>query len=346
MMRPLTIDVAPTGCLHAPRPRGRFRLLFIVVSTLTCGLAGCADRNLAMRRQFAELEAAARPLLEMDPDANWTVCYNRLLDFGLTSVDYLLRQPVMQRPAAPDDVRVMLHTSLLRLLASPATVPRLSVNCFETSLDILHLDLKVRGRRLGDVCLPPTRFPTAWHDLYPTDFNHNLAAEIDLERDRQTMIRWWQAHRTDAVTLLARRPLRPRAKHLWALLSRRYADVWTYELRPSVYLCGLPPTGAALLWSRTQDYNLVRAACIWLGTSDSPSVQRQLIELVVHPSQVVAHNARFALAHNLDPRIRDLLNRHREAARPSIPDSGAPWSQTDVALSACRLAASRPGACH
>ena len=57
----------------------------------------------------------------MDPDANWTACFNQLVELGPASVSYLARCPLMRRRAAPDDLGVALHTSLLRLLAGVET---------------------------------------------------------------------------------------------------------------------------------------------------------------------------------------------------------------------------------
>lgn len=285
---------------------------------LGCTLVGCAAPLPARVARLREVETAARPLLEMWPDANWTACYNRLLELGPTSIDYLVSRPIMRRRAAPDDLRVMLHTSLLRLLAEPGAAPRLSVSCFETTLDVLHFNPKVRGRPLGQVCLPTARLPQAWHDLYPADFNHALAADVDVETDRRIMLRWWRARR-GAATTLVRRPLRPRPDYLWAVLSRRFADVWTYQARPEVWRCSWPPGRSALFRGTSYDYNLVRAVCIWLGSSDLPGTQDRLIELVAHPSEIVAYNARFALQHSRDPRIREVLERYKEPRDPAPP---------------------------
>jgi hypothetical protein len=281
-------------------------------------VAGCAAPGLSRAGRQSDAAAAARPLVELWPDANWTDCYNRLIELGPASVDYLIARPSMRRAAAPDALRVMLHTSLLRLLADPATAPRLSVNCYETTLDVLHFNPKVRGRALGTVRMPREHAPVAWHDLYPVDFDQALAGEIDVEADRRTMLSWWRARRAEPATAFARRRLHPRNEHLWPVLSRRYADVWTYEARPGVFLCSWPPGRAALLRGVTYDYNLVRAASIWLGMSELPDARDKLIELVAHPSDVVAHNARFALRHSGDPRIREVLERYKQ------PDAGSP----------------------
>jgi len=286
---------------------------------LGCALVGCVASPSMRLTRLREVEAAAQPLLEMQPDANWTACYNRLLELGPASVEYVVSRPVMQQVAAPDDLRVMLHTSLLRLLANRRMAPRLSVNSFETTLDVLHFNPKVRGRALGEVRMPAARMPTAWHDLYPADFNQALADEIDVEGDRRIMLGWWRARGGEVPTSLAQRRLRPRADHLWAVLSRRYADVWTYEAQPEVFLCSQRPGRAALFRGVTYDYNLVRAVCIWLGASELPGTQEKLIELVAHPSEVVAYNACFALRHSSDPRIREVLERYKEPSNPAVP---------------------------
>jgi hypothetical protein len=312
----------------------------LAAGALVGALAGCIAPGAQRSPRLREAEAAARPLLEMRPDANWTACYNRLLELGPAGVDYVVTRPIMHRPAAPDDLRVMLHTSLLRLLANPVGAPRLSINCFETTLDVLHFDPKVRGRRLGEVRLPTTRLPRVWHDLYPADFDHALAVEIDVEADRRAMLGWWQAQRGEPATLLAGRRLQPQAKYLWAILFRRYADVWTYEPTPEIFLCALPPTGSALLRGETYDYNFVRAVCIWLATSQAPGVQSELIELVAHPSPIVAYNARFALQHSADPRIRQLLERYNGTVRPAAP--AIPCNSATTAWLRCRGASRAP----
>jgi hypothetical protein len=303
-----------------------------------CALAGCVAPGAWRPAGGRDVATVAQPLLEMWPDANWTACYNRLLELGPASVDYLVSRPIMRRTAAPDDLRVMLHTSLLRLLASPETAPRLSVNCLETTLDVLHFSPKVRGRTLGEIRIPTARIPATWHDLYPTDFDHVLARMIDVEADRRTMLEWWRARQHEPAAALARRRLQPRAEHLWPVLSRRYADVWTYETRPEIFRCSWPPGRSALFRGTTYDYNLVRAACIWLGTSESPTTQERLIELVAHPSEVVAYNARFALGRSGDARIREVLERYKEPGGSPSPlrvhtsaaairpeRTGAPW---------------------
>jgi hypothetical protein len=253
----------------------------------------------------------------MEPEANWTACFNRLVELGPASVSYLARQPLMHRRAAPDDLRLALHVSLLRLLAEPSTAPRLSMSCLETTLDVLHFDLKVRGRRLGTLHVADGRLPRAWHDLYPADFDHAAAADIDLEADRRAICRWWRAHAAQPSTLVTTRRLSPRPERLWRLLSRRYADRWTYQPEPGVILCGRQDHGPEMIRLVTCDYNLVRAACIWLGSSSNPAIQERLIELVGSSSPLVAHNARFALRYCPDQRVRATLRRFGDSRPPS-----------------------------
>ena len=236
-------------------PRGYTVLFVLLLSVL---VNGCAGPGLGGDVIAREVEQAARPLLEMDPEANWTDCYNRLIELGPASVDYLLAQPIMHHTAAPDDLRVMLHTSLLRLLANPGEAPPLSVICFETTLDLLHFDPKVHGRRLGTVRIPTERIPQAWHDLYPADFNQSAARVIDVEADRQIMLLWWESRGSDTSRAMAFRRLFPNPAHLWALLGRRYADTWAQEVWPEIYRCATPPERSALFYGVTYDYNLTR----------------------------------------------------------------------------------------
>lgn len=287
---------------------------------ILCGLAaiafgatmGCVAPGSVGLSERAAIERYIRPLLEMDPDANWTHCYNRLLENGPDAVEYLLRRPELNRRAAPDDLRVMLATSLLRLLAQSSQAPRLTATCYETTLELLFFEIKVLGRSLGEIRIPAGYGPISWHDLYPTAFNQLLAQAIDVERDRQVMVLWWRVHRKDASAYRPPKLLRPITDSLWPLLSRRYADVWTYEVKPAVFTCGYPQPTAWLLRESTREYNLVRAACIWLGSSNDPLAHNRLIELVADPSEVISYNAWFALRFNPDSRIRNMLERYNQ----------------------------------
>ena len=222
-------------------------------------------------------------------------------------------------PRPPDDLRVMLHTSLLRMLAHPATRPRLSANCLETSLDLLHFDLKVGGRSVGSPLLVNRRTVIRWHDLYPADLDHDLADEIDAEADRRAMLQWWRENRGHPHTLAAGLRLTPRAEHLWRLLSSRYADRWTYQPASRIVRCGQGQREPVMILADTCDYNLVRAACVWLGSSPLAETRGRLIDLVASPSPIVAHNAVLALRHTPDRRIRELLERYKGGAEGQTP---------------------------
>lgn len=272
-------------------------------------LPGCAvpSRRPAPLEQFAA--AAARPILALDPNANWTECFNTLVDLGPVSLAYLMKQPAMTRRAAPDDLAVLMHTSLLRLLISGSDAPTLSTTTLETTLGILHFDLKVGGERIGTLVMAEPAPPRAWHDLYPADFNHDRAAAVDVEADRATLRAWWARHAQSDVIPMAR-PLRPRPVHLWRLLGRRYADGWLYQPEPQAMLCGGPSRDPVPLRLVTYDYNLVRAVCIWLGSHPDREVQDRLIGLVASRSRTIAHNARFALRCARDERIRAAVERY------------------------------------
>lgn len=312
------------GIRHTRGPVSRAavrRLGRLVTLALTsCLVSGCLAPGPARTPRQQSVADAARPILTMDPDAVWTDAYNRLVDQGESSIDYLMRQPALTRPAAPDDLQVLLHLSLVRLLADPRSrPPRLSASCLETTLGVLHFDLKAGGQRLGTAVLPLSATPRAWHELYPADFDHAVAASIDLEADRRALRGWWRAARARSSPPVTAPRLRPSAGWLWRLLPRRLADRWEYQPEPRALHCVLPVRDRALIDMPTRDYNLVRAACIWLGASSEPNVQRQLIELVASPSPIVAHNARFALHYSPDERIRSVLKRYAGAGLPAAP---------------------------
>lgn len=274
-------------------------------------LPGCATPGRMPAREDASAASAAAPILTLDPNAVWTAAYNHLVELGPASIAYLMRQPALTQPAAPDNLAVLLHTSLVRLLANPATSPPpLSATCLETTLGMVYFDLKVQGRRLGTVVWPQSARFTTWPALYPARFDHAAAAGVDLEADRQALRAWWAAQQANPAAAVANRRLEPQNRHLWRLLARRYVDRWEYAPESTIVLCGAPPRGPALLELSTEDYNLVRAACIWLGSLPERAVQDRLIELVGSPLPIVAHNARFALRFSPDPRIRAVLERY------------------------------------
>jgi len=284
-----------------------------LLAALTVSLVGGCQIAPLRAPVYDEVAAAARPLLTLDPHAFWCDAYNRLVEIGPASVAYLMQQPAMTRRAAPDDLNVLLHTSLIRLLAHPASdPPRLSATCFETTLDLLHFAPQADGRRLGTVVMPDHWPPRSWLDLFPADFDHAAAGTVDLEADRLALQLWWQRNQDRSDGLVTTRRLNPRPAHLWHVLSRRCADRWEYLPEPQAVLCasGAGPPASGLLEMPTYDYNLVRAACIYLGSSDSAEVRRELVELVGSPLPTVSHNARFALRYSRDERIRALLERY------------------------------------
>ncbi len=287
----------------------------IILLDLLALIPGCGPGLPILTPHETAIADAARPLLAMDPDAVWTDCYNRLIELGPDSIEYLMQQPALSEPAAPDDLEAMLHTSLVRLLVHPAQRPRLSVNCFETTFDLLHFDIKAAGRRIGTICLLEGRLPRAWHDLYPADFDHAYGSLVDAEADRQVIQQWWAEYRQRGQMLFMAPPLRPRVADALRLLSRRYADLWIYVPWPRAILCSYGPDKTRLFWARTRDYNLVLAACAWLGSSPDPELRDRLIDLIDDPSQVLSHNARVALGYSPDPRIRALVERYKDKDR-------------------------------
>ncbi|MBI5866025.1 MAG: hypothetical protein HZB38_16275 [Planctomycetes bacterium] len=287
--------------------------LFVLVAappgcTLPDRLPSAADRG---------IDADLKPLLSLDPDAEWTSCFNRLLADPARAIDRINRRPAMQTRSAPDSLETLLHTSLIRLLAGPDT-PRLTFTCFETSLDLLHFDPKSAGRPLGEVCIPPNTPIRSWADLYPQRVDHALAAQVDAEADRRAIRKWWAEASIRPLRFPVRR-LQPHGDNLWPLLERRYADLWLYEVERRPVLVSdehRGHTAVALLQVPSSDYNLVRAAAIWLGKNASFDEQQQLIELVADPRPIVSHNAVFALRFCPDPRIRDAIERYNRGTTP------------------------------
>ncbi len=294
---------------HAPQQKLLRMAAALIITVGVLSTVGChtpGSRLTCGQRAVAE---AARPILELDPNASWTECFNRLVDLGPESIHYLAQHESLARPAAPDDLRVMVHLSLLRCLANPAAAPPdLSATALETTLDVLHFDIKVGGREIGRIVQAEPSLPYRWHELYPVSFNHALAAQINVERDRVALLEWYAAHRNAPYTLAHGQRLRPELASLWRVLARGYADAWLYQPEPGAVLCAAgPPREPVLLQMQTWDYNLVRAVCIWLGQCMDVGVQAQLVELVGSPVPVVSYNARFALHYSNDKRIREIL---------------------------------------
>ncbi len=284
----------------------RLRSLWFALG-LCAAAAGCAGCQIGPPALEIRAARAAAPLLELDPDACWTEQFNALVELGPSAVDYLVHRPEMRATAAPDDLRVLVTCSLVRLLSRPGRGPRLSASALETGFDLLHFDLKVDGQPLGPplVCGRP---PRRWHELYPAAFNHALAARIDVEGDRRRVCEWWVTARDSSAETLLGRPLRPMTDNLFRVLSRRAADVWTYPFEDDVVRCSSGPP--ELLALSSQDYNLVRAACIWLGSRPDEAVRGRLIDVLAGPSPAAAYNARFALMYCADARIRELARRY------------------------------------
>lgn len=264
-----------------------------------------------------EVLDTARPILALDPHANWTASFNRLVAAGPDAVRVLCDQPEMRRPCAPDSLPTLVHTSLIRLLA-PQSAPRLSASCLAITLDVLHFEITVDGQRLGEIVLEPGRMPAAWHDLYPAGFDHDRAVAVNVERDRRGIRQWLADSAGAALPSAGARPLKPVPKYLWHLLSRRYADRWSHELASGVLPCRYDGY-SSLLQVACADYNLVRAVCVWLGGSGSAEVESGLIERVASASPIVAHNARFALRYSADSRIRALIERYNDVEEAAPP---------------------------
>lgn len=303
------------------RPRqASMPILTIPMMVFAALLSGCAapSRGVALSsdraaasRDLSRAEQIARPILTLDPDANWTAAYNALLALGPTAVEQLAAAPAMRAPSAPDSLETLLHTSLIALLIRPGAAPRLSAYCFETGDNLLCFDLKVARRRLGPVAQPLPQAPRAWTDLYPGAFDHERAAVVDPELDRLAILSCVDDFRARGAPPPLASPLTPRDADLFDQLSLRYADRWTFQPRGGAVLCAAPADGgdAWLIAARTHDYNATRAACVWLGGSPDAETRRRLIELVGSTNPVVSANARFALRYCDDPAVRAAVER-------------------------------------
>jgi hypothetical protein len=296
-----------------------FGLLWSGIAGAGCAATGRAAETPRLSLIEREVLDAARPILTLDPDANWTASFNRLVAAGPDAVRVLCARPEMVRPCAPDSLPTLVHTSLVRLLA-PQSAPRLSASCLAVTLDVLHFEITVDAQRLGDIALTPGRIPAAWHDLYPAGFDHEHAVAVNVERDRRRIREWFADSAGGAWSAAGARPLRPVPNHLWHLLGRRCADRWTRDLATGVLSCRYD-TSTTLLQIACADYNLVRAACVWLGGSGQADVEAGLIERVASPSPIVAHNARFALRFSADPRIRALIERYNDEEKAAPPSA-------------------------
>lgn len=287
---------------------------------LTLLAIGCAAES----RRTSDVADLARPILALDPAADWSAAFNALADRGPEAVRYLAESPALTNKSSPDSLDTLIAVSLLRLLANPATAPPLTVSCLETSDDLLHFDIRSHGQSLGPVVLAPDGIPSVWTDLFPGEFNHRIAVGIDLERDRLAMRGWYLTFRDRPSQLSTPRRLSPDDATLFAKLSDRLADRWVYDPTMGTFLIAWPavrlaPPREYLIDLPTVDYNIVRAACVRLGQSKDPQIRRRLIELVGSPHPLIRHNATFALGFSADERIRDLIRRYNQTAGRVAP---------------------------
>lgn len=285
-------------------------------SLLLIAGSGCVP-VISTQRQIAR---RAGPILTLDADANWTACVNALIRLGPASVDWLMRRPCMQRPAPPDDLAVLMHVSLVGLLMPAAGRPELTTTALQVRHGLVYFEIRVRKRVVGEAIWQRPAAAT-WPALLVRGFRPALADQSDLEHDRRQLVAWWRERRTTPAELVRRRRYRPRTEKLWRLLAWHPADRWTPSGHASE-LCGQRDDLSLTLPLQRADYNLVRAACIWLGSRDQASVQGRLIDLVGSEVAVVRHNALFALGFSPDVRVRALLKRWREQAEPEPGEAG------------------------
>ncbi|MCA9242533.1 MAG: hypothetical protein KDA32_01155 [Phycisphaerales bacterium] len=287
------------------------------------GTAGCvAPPRIGARgeppsvpsRAKSRAEIVARPILSLEPEANWTAVFNELIALGPDAVDQLANAPAMRYQSPPDSLDTLIHTSLIALLLRPGVAPRLSAYCFETGDSLVCLDFKVARRRLGPIAQPLAQPPRAWPDLFPGPFDHDRAEIVDPDLDRLAILKCVDEFRARGEAPPIARPLAPIDANLFDQLKLRYADRWTFQPPNSAVLCaGLAGADAPLIDTRTYDYNATRAACIWLGQSRNPETRRRLIELVGSPNPIESANARFALRFCDDPDVQAALRRFEAA---------------------------------
>lgn len=281
----------------------------VLLALLVAG--GCAPEHRAGAIHDPVVVAAA-PLLGLDPDADWTASYNRLIALGPKSVAWLAEDLRRQATNDSDDLRLLLSTSLLHLIAYPARRPGLSVQAFETRDGVLFFEPKVAGRSIGHVHMLRPMAPRRWQDLYPADFNHRLAAAVDLAGDREAMLAWYALMQAQEAPLATTLPLSPMLDRLWPALGAAPADRWSYvPATGQIRRVAWSPQAAPLFEVTTYDYNFVRAACIQLGQATDPAIQAALIDCLASPVPVVAHNARFALTFSPDPAVQRVLRRYQ-----------------------------------
>lgn len=196
-------------------------------------------------------------------------------------------------------------------------------SALDISLDLLHFDVKVGGHPLGELALLTPAIPRSCFDLYPGEIDSDLAAELDVDADRIVLLKAWESQQT--ALRGPGQPLRPQARWLFPLLGRRYADRWQYELSEKATLISWPAPASQgvppMLVGESYDYNLVRAACVWLGAVNETATSTSLIEMVGAPSLVAAHNARFALRHSPNAGIRALIEKYERTPPRPVSES-------------------------
>lgn len=242
-------------------------------------------------------------LLELRPEANWTDTFNRLALRAPEAIAALRESPVICERVAPDSLRSLVAIDLMRLLAGPGT-PRASITCFETAFGLLHFEIKAGGAPLGRLVMAAPDPPRSWLELFPADFAHARAAQIDLERDRQVLLQWLEGRR-----IAARPPFEPDEEAAWRYMHSRLADRLEYAAEARLRLVSTAPDDALLSWP-CYDYNAARAAAIWLGSRTSEAVLDRLIDSVGSSHPIVSHNARFALRFHPDPSIQRVLRKY------------------------------------
>lgn len=288
-------------------------------------LAGCSVGQPRTDATMALVAEAAAPILALDPDAVWTASYQRLCANMPASLAWLAEHPRLAEPVAPDDLQALVHLSLFRALIYPPQRPPLVTTCLSTQAGLLYFDLRVAGREVGPTVLAGREPPRTWHELFPAEVDQRLVGLVDVEADRQVALAWWQLNR-DRLHMVAPAPaLRPKPAELYRLLSLRPANQWYYQPIERRQRCSFEETPPALFRCRTYDYNVVRAACLWLGSASDEAIRQALVELALSGSPVQRYNVLFALQHDPDPRIQALLRRYKgEADETESRESCAP----------------------
>lgn len=305
-----------------PKPAAVAALALIVAGTLGCTTV---QRSVGSQERIAD---AARALLSLDPEADWTAAYNVLVEIGDPAVVYLANEPRYRAAQCGADLEVLLRNSLIKALLGIGHGPKLTLRAFEISLDVFHLDPNVRGRRLGEIHY---KHPCAndWTALYPARFDHAVARHVDVLRDRDALRAWIELRVARRERLTRATTLQPRSEALFGVLSRAPADRWRFaperqalsvaDVEEPKRLPGWPvPPSAALIDTPTDTYHLIRAACIQLARSRSPEVLERLIGSLGSSNPTLSYNASFALRRSFDRAIRE---RMRNGPAPERSDA-------------------------